>query len=97
MGNDVIMCIHEIPQLSCGFCKPRKKKSNWGREGRFVPTSGDRVLPNKEAMFDSRCPGCSEKIEEGDVITLCNGEWVCEDCVIDWEILEKRKAARNGP
>lgn len=33
------------------------------------------------ASFDSWCPGCGEEIEEGDMITLIEGEWVCQTCL----------------
>jgi len=32
------------------------------------------------ARYRTKCPGCSETIEEGDPIGRVDGEWVCEDC-----------------
>ena len=34
------------------------------------------------AAFESRCPQCSERIEEGDVIVKVDDEWVCEECAM---------------
>jgi hypothetical protein len=35
------------------------------------------------ARYPGHCPGCSERIEIGDTITLASddGAWVCRDCV----------------
>ena len=33
------------------------------------------------AEFPKKCPGCGEYIEEGDVIGVVDGEWVCEACL----------------
>ena len=35
------------------------------------------------ARFWKRCPGCDELIEEGDLIGIVDGEWVCAACVHD--------------
>lgn len=34
-----------------------------------------------EARYDGKCPGCGEKIEEGDDIGLVDREWCCRECV----------------
>lgn len=36
-----------------------------------------------EARYGGKCPGCGERIEEGDSIGVVDGEWVCESCVED--------------
>lgn len=45
----------------------------------FFEDAPQRVRKMK-ASFDSPCPGCWDRIEEGETIYLYKGEWVCEDC-----------------
>lgn len=33
------------------------------------------------ARFSKKCPGCGERIEEGDEIGKVDGDWCCEECV----------------
>lgn len=34
-----------------------------------------------EAHYPGKCPGCGEWIEEGDSLTIIDGDWVCNNCV----------------
>lgn len=39
-----------------------------------MPTVGAKII---EADFSQKCGGCGGEIEEGDRITVIDGEWVC--------------------
>ena len=36
-----------------------------------------------EANWPMKCPGCGERVLEGDTIGKVDDEWVCESCVED--------------
>lgn len=33
------------------------------------------------ARYPGKCPGCGERIEEGDLIGKVDGDWCCEGCL----------------
>jgi hypothetical protein len=33
------------------------------------------------ARYSGKCPGCGERIEEGDPLGKVDGDWCCEVCV----------------
>lgn len=36
-----------------------------------------------QARYTTKCPGCGERIEEGENIGMVDGDWCCEMCVTD--------------
>ncbi|HVL39897.1 MAG TPA: hypothetical protein VM328_10955 [Fimbriimonadaceae bacterium] len=60
-------CIHGMLAGTCTLC----------RRLASPPTQiAERVIA---ARYPGRC-NCGEPIEEGDLIGLVDGEWVCEEC-----------------
>ena len=66
-------CKHGLMVGTCSLCAPRPvypPGHSWGPPERTMAS-----------RFDSRCPGCTERITEGDTIGLIDGEWLCWRCV----------------
>jgi hypothetical protein len=42
-------------------------------------------VPITRAQYDGRCPNCGGEISEGDAIYKPDDEWICEDCINEWQ------------
>ena len=48
-----------------------------------------------KARYGSKCPGCGERIEEGDDIGLVDGDWCCSECVDECGEDDDRKGCED--
>lgn len=64
-------CSHGGDPFTCPPCqtppRPRLRSSHPSR-------------PSVTASYDGRCPGCDERIREGDRIALVDDLWCCQGC-----------------
>jgi predicted RNA-binding Zn-ribbon protein involved in translation (DUF1610 family) len=51
----------------------------------FDNSIGRLTVARTQAKYDGFCPHCGAEIGEGDTIYKPDDEWICEDCINDWE------------
>lgn len=64
----------ELDTAQCSHCRGLDKR-------RPLPLIDRPVaLHTMNATRGGRCPGCDDRIREGDLIGVVDGEWLCEEC-----------------
>ena len=63
------LCLHELPPEQCAYCRSPHLTGQ--------PHAERAML----AQFESRCPDCGRRIQQGSVIGLYQGEWFCPYCI----------------